>query len=239
MDEDTQKRIANTLLLITALILGIMWMRLQSSSSSSLQTGSATLDSSYFYERIEVWDLRGDDTVQFTVLDTYPEALKRSKWFSIPPVWNDADIAAATPLQGTLIEQRVKDYDYRGQTYRSHSYFMESDQRQFGYAFTFTVAPHLHVTGAASRLISIGMDPSSEAELQTQFVLAVILPDGAGNITVTDMQPYKTLTSNTRTLYYYDIHSITAHQSIHIAYTLTGTPTTDIDLSTIINNSNP
>lgn len=238
MDEDTQKRIANTLLLIAILILGIIWLRHPSSSSTSLQTDSSVPDSSQSYEHVEVWNFRGDDTVRFAVLDTYSDALKRTKWLSIPLVWNDTDIADSTPLNSILIESHVEDYTYGGQIYRSHSYIVESDQRQFGYSATFKVLPHVHVTGAASRLLSIGFDPSSD--FQTKFVVAVILPDGARDITVTDMQPYKTLMyNNTRALYYYDVHSIASHQSIHIAYTLTGIPTTEIDLSTVINDSNP
>ncbi len=239
MNDPTPRRSTNALMMIiiTIFMLGTLWMML---SYSRLQTTSPVTDSSQPYERVEVWDFRGNDTVRFTVLDTYPEPLKRSKWFSLPLVWNDTDIAESTPLYGTLIEQSARDYDYRGQTYRFHSYIVESDQRQFGYSATFKVAPHVHVTGTSTRLLSIGMDPPEEANLQTKFVLAVLLPDGVRDITVTDLQPYKTLLyNNTRALYYYNIRSITTHQSIHISYTLTGIPTTDIDLSTIINDSNP
>lgn len=239
MNDYSRRSFSNVFVFILLLsMLGITLLFLF--SFSRLQTLSTVTDVSHPYEHVEVWDFRGDDTVQFTTLDIYTESLKRSKWFSLPLIWSDTDIAASTPLNGTVIEQHAQDYDYRGQTYRSHSYIIESDQHQFGYLATFKVLPHVHVTGTATRLLSIGMDPSDEASIQTKFVLAVLLPDGVHDITVTDMQPYKTLMyNNTRALYYYDIHSITAHQSIHIAYTLTGIPTTDIDLSTVINSSNP
>ncbi len=192
------------------------------------------------YERMEMWNIRGDDTVRFTIRDTYPEAApKRMKWFGVPFLWNDADMTESTPQECTVIEQRVDDQSYGGQTYRWHTYLVESDQRKFGYSATFKVLPHVHVTGTATRLLSIGVDPSNEAAKQTKFAIAVILPDGASNITITDMQPYKTLTYRGRALYYYDVHPITAHQSIHIAYTLKGIPTTDIGIETVIKYSNP
>ncbi len=192
------------------------------------------------YERMEMWNIRGDDTVQFTIRDTYPEAApKRMKWFGVPFIWNDADMTESTPQECTVIEQRVDDPSYGGQTYRWHTYLVESDQRQFGYSATFKVLPHVHVTGTATRLLSIGVDPSNEAAKQNKSVIAVILPEGASDITITDMQPYKTLTYHGRTLYYYDVHSITTHQSIHIAYTLTGIPTTDIGIDTVIKYSYP
>ena len=148
-------------------------------------------------------------------------------------------MAKSTPLECAVIEHSANDYTYRGQTYRSHAYLVESSQRKFGYSATFKVLPHVHVTGTATRLLSIGMDPPYEAALQTKFILTVILPSGARDITVTDWQPYKTLTYNGRALYYYDVLPITAHQSIHITYTLTDTPTTDIGIETVIEYSNP
>lgn len=191
------------------------------------------------YERIELWDFREGDTVRFTILDTYPEAASRRQGYGLPFVWKDADIAQSAPIAGKIVNQQVKDSAYGGKTYRVHSYIVESDQRAFGYSASFTVLPHLHVLSTESRLISIGVDRSNDADAQTRSVIAVILPDGARDIAITDMQPYKTLAHNARTIYYYDIRPVTSHQSIHISYTLTGIPTTDIDTTTVINNSRP
>lgn len=177
--------------------------------------------------------------MRFTILDTYPEAeAKRRTWFSAPLVWNDADIAQVTPIRGTQVEHRMTDSTYGSQTYRAHSYLIASDQRAFGYSATFTILPHLHVTSTLSRLISIGVYPSRDSGVQTRSVIVVILPDGVRDITITDMEPYKTLTQNARILYYYDAQ-VTAHESIHIAYTLTGVPTTDMDVDMVIKNSKP
>jgi hypothetical protein len=146
---------------------------------------------------------------------------------------SDKDITKFTPLAGSLVDQRASDYTYRGQNYRYLSYFIESSQPKFGYSITLKFIPHLHITGTTSRLLSIGVEPSEVPNIETQSVIAVVLPNGINNITITDMKPYKTLTSNQRTIYYYDVHPITSHQSIHIAYTLAGTPTTDIDINKI------
>ncbi len=231
------ERSGNVLIAIL-LILMVISTFLIFRSFSSLKT-SARMPSSGSYDRIEMWDFQADDTVRVTMLNTYPNAIsKQSDWFSVPLVVKDADIASASPITGTLIEHRVRDLSYHNQTYRSHSYFMESDQRTFGYFVIFNTLPHLHVTGASSRLISIGLDPSNSTA-QTSIVIAVILPDDVSGITVTDMKPYKTLKLNARTLYYYDARSVTAHQSIHIAYMLTGIPTTAINTEAILENSKP
>lgn len=222
--------------IFTSILLGLaLWLV----SCNQTQPTPSNTNSSRFYERIEVWDFREDDTVRFTILDTYPEAeTKRQTWFSAPLVWNDADIAQATPIRGTQLEHRMTDSTYGSQTYRAHSYLIASDQREFGYSVTFTILPHLHVTSTLSRLISIGVYPARDAAVQTRSVIVVILPDDVRDIAITDMEPYKTLTQNARILYYYDAQ-VTAHESIHIAYTLTGAPTTDMDVDMVIKNSKP
>lgn len=240
MDFPTIRRLVQVIAFGMILLLGMFGYMLERVSPASREAAPSAANSSPLYERLEVWDLRGDDTVRFTVLDTYSEAApKRMKWLGIPLIWKDADIAESAPVDCTLIEPRVEDRTYRGQSYRAHNYIVESDRRQFGYAVTFNVLPHIHITGAASRLLSIGVDPSNDAEHQTRSVIAVLLPEGAFDVAITDMQPYKTLTYNARTLYYYDVHPVTAHQSIHIAYTLAGTASTDIDPGTVIDFSNP
>ncbi len=251
MDDDTFRGFLRALRLISVvLLLGIMgisflyaWSSPKSAVSSDADTkgdSDIATASSDPYERMEVWDVREDDAVRFTTLDTYPgDSPKRMKWLSVPFLWKDADMTKSTPLECTVIEHHVEDQSYGGQTYRWHTYLVESSQRKFGYSASFKVLPHVHITGTATRLLSIGMDPSQEAAIQTKFAVAVILPAGARDITVTDWQPYKTLTYRGRALYYYDVRPITAHQSIHIAYTLTGTPSTDIGIDTVIEYSNP
>jgi hypothetical protein len=208
-------------------------------SFRSLTTSSRTVTSGP-YEKIDVWNLQGDDTVRFTQLNTYPEAKpKQGNWCSTPLIWKDSDMTSSAPIGGTVLEHLVSDNTYRDQAYRYHSYFIESDQRTFGCSATFTTLPHLHITGEASRLISIGFDPTDEIAAQTSSVVVVVLPNGVSDVTVTDFQPYKTLTQNGRALYYYDLKPITAHVSIHIAYTLTGKTTTDINLDAVVQSSKP
>ncbi len=248
MDDYTSKKFLHAFRpLLLLLLLGIMgvsvlfaWSNPEQKTSSNPTADSDIDAASDLYERMEVWDVRGDDAVRFTTLDTYPgDSPKRMKWLSVPFLWDDADMVKSGPVACTVIEHRVEDQAYGGRTYRSHTYLVESNQRKFGYSATFKVLPHVHITGTATRLLSIGVDPSHDAANQTKFAIAVILPGGARNSTITDLQPYKTLTYNGRTLYYYDVRTITAHQSIHIAYALTDTPTTDIGIDTVINYSNP
>ncbi len=247
MYDDTFRGFLRALRLISVvLLLGIMgisvllaWFNPEQTTSSN-PTADSDIAAFDPYERMEVWDVQGNDAVRFTTLDTYPgDSSKRMKWLSVPFLWKDADMTKSTPLECTVIEHHVEDQSYGGQTYRWHTYLVESSQRKFGYSASFKVLPHVHITGTATRLLSIGVDPSHDAVNQTKFAIAVILPGGVRNITITDFQPYKTLTYSGRTLYYYDARTITAHQSIHIAYTLTDTPTTDIGIDTVINYSNP
>ncbi|MBK9926644.1 MAG: hypothetical protein IPP66_15315 [Anaerolineales bacterium] len=237
-DQSSRIRPVNVLVIILLIVMaGTMFVAAR--SLRSLTTSSRPISPGP-YAQIAIWEFRGDDIARVAVLDTYTDTTsKHSNWFSLPLVWKETDMISAVPIAGTVLEHYVGDQTYRDQSYRYHSYFIESDQRTFGCSATFATLPHLHITGETSRLISIGFDPTDEIAARTSSIAVVVIPNGVRDVAITDFQPYKTLTQNGRTLYYYDLKPITTHVSVHISYTLAGTSTTDIDLNTVMQNSKP